>query len=275
MDSKLGAVNLTVCFALAVEGLVMTGTPKLSMLRQPLLPWMLLLLTSWVAMQAAAHCKTLVIVPTPFTSHTGYHTRVARALSALVHDVWLTMPTYLWEKGYVNTSAFRVLPYQTLPRVEERAVSLFLEPYFERKPQNIFEYMRVTGEIFDDLLGNENLLQNIKDKDADLIVTDNIPLFYRTAIIPYRLGKPFAFVGSVYEPIRTRIPFSTAETPHVFLPYSNKIAWKHSFILLPLPCSTRSTRPTLCPCTPPRFPTCQWICWWAGPRRGWWRRSHP
>ena len=147
-----------------------------------------------------------MIIPTPFTSYTRYHTRVARALSALGHDVWLTMPTYLWEKGYVITSAFRVIPYQTLP-------------------QNIFEYMWVIGEIFDDLLGNENLLQNIKDKEPDLIVIDNITPFYRTAIIPYRLGKPFAFVGSTYQPIGTRIPFSTAETPHVFLPYSNKMTF--------------------------------------------------
>ena len=212
------------CFPLAVEGLAMRGTPTHSMLRQTLLPWTLLVLTSWVAMQAA-HCKTVVIISTPFTSHTRYHTRVARALSALGHDVWLTMPTYLLEKGYVNTSAFRVIPYQTLPLVEERTASLFIEPYFEGKPRNIFEYMRVIGEIFDDLLGNENLLQNIKDKDADLIVIDNITPFYRTAIIPHRLGKRFAFVGSTYDPIHTRIPFSTAETPHFFLPYSNKMTF--------------------------------------------------
>ena len=217
----------TACATLVVERLQASGKSKDSMLCQVALPWILVVVVvvaSWICLQPA-HCKTVVMMPNPATSHTKYHTHVAGALRALGHDVWLTMPTYLSEKGYLDTSCCRVIPFETMPLLEERAHPLFAGRYFEGKAQNIFEFLRFSREIYDGLLRNETFLQTIKEKEADLIVIDNLPTLYPLAVIPYRLGKPFAFLGSSYEPISSRIPFSPAETPLNILPYSNEMTF--------------------------------------------------
>ncbi|KAL8614773.1 hypothetical protein ACOMHN_017754 [Nucella lapillus] len=167
--------------------------------------------------------KRVVSIPFPFTSHTKYHTNVARALTKRGHQVWVALPTYILDKGYLDTSGFNTIPFHSIPNIEQTVQSLLADSYFENNRDTFFEFLTVSNTIFEMLLKNESCINAIGEKNPDLIVIDNLPLFYAVSIIPYRLGKPFAFMGSAYYALVQKVPFSPADVPLHILPYSNKM----------------------------------------------------
>ena len=175
-------------------------------------------------MLVPSDAKTVVFIPLPFTSHTKYHTNVARAVAKLGHQAWVTMPTYLQEKGYLDVSGFKTIPYETVPDLEATALNVVGAKYFEGS-QDVFAFLQICRDIIDLALTNETFLRTIQQTNPDLIVIDNLTFFYTMSIIPYRLGVPFAFLGTMYYPPRMGIPFSPAETPSFLLPYSNKMTF--------------------------------------------------
>ncbi|KAL8603855.1 hypothetical protein ACOMHN_049674 [Nucella lapillus] len=169
--------------------------------------------------------KTVVSIPFPFPSHTKYHTNVARALAKRGHQVWVTIPVQLLEKGYLDMSGFQTIPYEALPGLDDKLERLLYGAYFEKQPDKMFDIFRLCNDIFDNLLKNETFISTIKNTNPDLIVIDNISAFYAMSIIPYRLGIPFAFMGSFYTAHRLGIPFSPADVPLPILPYTNKMTF--------------------------------------------------
>ncbi|KAL8603845.1 hypothetical protein ACOMHN_049664 [Nucella lapillus] len=177
-----------------------------------------MVMTFWAQ---TSETKTVVSIPFPFTSHAKYHTNVARVLAQRGHQVWVAMPTYLLEKGYLDTSGFNVIPFDTKPRLEETVLDIISELSFKGENEKFFEFLEICGDIFDRLLKNESFTSTIKEKHPDMVVIDNIPAFYAMSIIPYKLGIPFAFMGSVYCAPSMRVPFSPADVPINIFPYSN------------------------------------------------------
>ena len=168
----------------------------------------------------------VVVLPMPFTSHARYQIHVARALVKLGHEVWLTMPDYLVAKGVLDTSLFTVLEYtSTVGNVEEISLRGLRDHYFQGKFDDwvlLFDSMR---HISDQLLRNDTFFQTIKNISPDLIVIDNLPFMSMFTVLPYRLGVPFAFVGSAFDPIRQRVPFSPAVTPIPLLPFTDRMTF--------------------------------------------------
>ncbi|KAL8573145.1 hypothetical protein ACOMHN_027405 [Nucella lapillus] len=173
----------------------------------------------------ASDSKTVVSIPSPSTSHTKYHTKVARALARKGHQVWVTIPTYLLDKGYLDTSGFDIIPYDTIPGLEEKCLSVLSDLYFKGAKDQYFEFLKVASTAIDHLLRNDSFISAIGHKRPDLIVIDNIPTCYVLSVIPYRLVVSFAFLGSIYYAPMLRIPFSPADVPFRILPYSNKMSF--------------------------------------------------
>nr|KAG5703169.1 hypothetical protein BaRGS_027334 [Batillaria attramentaria] len=157
--------------------------------------------------------KRVVVLPMPFTSHTKYHTNVARALTRLGHDVWLTMPDFMVAKGVLDTTNFTNIEYATVSDIEEDTMAALRDKYFQGKSQDWGLIMNVMKEHCDMLLRNTSFFNEIKALHPDLVVIDNIPMLKVLTIIPYRLGVPFSFVGSAYQPTVQRVPVSPAVTP--------------------------------------------------------------
>ena len=176
-------------------------------------------------MLVPSDAKTVVFMPTPYTSHTKYHTSVARAVAKLGHQVWVTMPTYLLEKGYLDVSGFNTIPYETVPDLEASTLEVLGPKYFKGGQEDFFAFLGIAREIVEMALKNETFLKAIQQTRPDLIVIDNLAFYYTMSIIPYRLGVPFAFLGSMYYPPRMGIPFSPAETPSFLLPYTNRMTF--------------------------------------------------
>ncbi|KAL8603350.1 hypothetical protein ACOMHN_039713 [Nucella lapillus] len=169
--------------------------------------------------------KTVVSLPVPFSSHIKYHINVARALAKRGHQVWVSIPNHVSQKGYLDTTGINTISYDSLPGIEDTFQALVYSTYFENKTGNLFELLRVCRDIFDNTLRNPSLTRFIDEQNPDLVVMDNLPNFYALSIIPYRLGIPFAFVGSYYYPPMLRIPFSPADVPINIFPYTNKMTF--------------------------------------------------
>ncbi|PVD38300.1 hypothetical protein C0Q70_00912 [Pomacea canaliculata] len=165
------------------------------------------------------------MLPTPFHSHADYHTNVARALVRLGHEVWLAVPLYLAVRPSLNMSQLHVLVYDTPFDVEGSSMAQLPRRYFLGEKENFHELEVIMREHCERLLKNNTFFKQVKAFQPDFVVIDNLSLVYMLAILPYRLGVPFAFVGSSYDPVAQRVPFSPAVTPLPVYPYSDRMTF--------------------------------------------------
>ncbi|KAK7111156.1 UDP-glucuronosyltransferase 2C1-like [Littorina saxatilis] len=188
------------------------------MLKRLALGVALLIVATWpeacnAAGSQPARAKRVVLMPNPLTSHTKYHTNVARALHKRGHDVFVLMPNYLVQKGQLDTTNFTVIEYNATINVEEAAMNDSRGSYFRGENENFALQIGIIRKYCDDMLRNETLFRQIRDLKPDLVVIDNLPQTKMLAVLPYKIGVPFAYVGSVYQPLDQRIPFSPAFNP--------------------------------------------------------------
>lgn len=183
-------------------------------------------LASLLAIQAVtSQGKRVALLPVPFTSHVKYHSNVARALVELGHEVWLLMADYVVEKGVLDTSGCNIIEYTTVPNIEESFMADVRDAYFEKRPpvfDGIFELYKKHCDI---LLTDEAFMRTLRDLDLDLFVIDNIFTIKMLTIIPYRLGVRFAFLGTHYDPVAQRIPFSPPVIPFTLLPFTDHMTF--------------------------------------------------
>ncbi|PVD38268.1 hypothetical protein C0Q70_00879 [Pomacea canaliculata] len=158
--------------------------------------------------------KRVVVMPMATTSHTKYMAHVAQALARQGHEVWVTMPDYIVNKRVLDTTNFTVIELSAFPNNEDFVKSL-VEKYFKGQQVDIQIFSRNGKEFCDRILGDKSLFEEIKALSPDFFVLDNLAITTMLAIIPYRLGVPFAFVGTVYEPNIQRIPVLHCNMPSV------------------------------------------------------------
>ena len=183
-------------------------------------------------MTAVCEGKRVVVIPMPFTSHTKYHTNVARELVKRGHEVWLTMPDYLVAKGVLDTSNFTVVEYSSGVNVEEDTMRILRDRFLADEKEDIGQLFDINLRYCDTMLRNETFFQEIKRLRPDFVVLDNV-MMKMFSVIPYRLGVPFAFVGSAYDPMSQRIPFFPTVSPIPLFRYSDRMAfWPRAFHML-------------------------------------------
>ncbi|XP_076442424.1 2-hydroxyacylsphingosine 1-beta-galactosyltransferase-like [Babylonia areolata] len=172
-----------------------------------------------------AESKRVLVIPMPFTSHTKYHTNVARALSALGHEVWVTMPDYLLAMKVLDTCNVTVVEYRTDGHLEDRFMEGFRDNYFRGKSDDWLHFSDVMKAHTDSLLTNESFFREVKALLPEFVIIDNIPNLRVMSVIPYRLGIPFAFLGTAYDPIAQRVPFSLADSPVQEFPFTDSMTF--------------------------------------------------
>ncbi|XP_025101511.1 2-hydroxyacylsphingosine 1-beta-galactosyltransferase-like [Pomacea canaliculata] len=157
--------------------------------------------------------KRVVFMPSPFTSHTNYHTNVARTFARQGHEVWLTMPDYIVNRRVFDTTNLTVIEYQTLKNFEEMFTAAFPGNYFKGLSEDFSVLMSIALQFCDTLLTNVSFFHKVKELRPDLFVFDNSRFIHMMTIISYRLGVPFAFLGTFYDPSYQRIPFQPCNIP--------------------------------------------------------------
>ncbi|PVD38269.1 hypothetical protein C0Q70_00880 [Pomacea canaliculata] len=156
--------------------------------------------------------KRVVVMPMATTSHTKYMVHVAQALARQGHEVWVTIADYIVNKRVLDTTNFTVIELSEFPNNEDFVNSL-VEKYFKGQQVDKQILTRNGKEFCDRILGDKSLFEEIKALSPDFFVLNNLPITTMLAIIPYRLGVPFAFVGRLYEPNTQRIPVLHCNIP--------------------------------------------------------------
>ncbi|PVD26864.1 hypothetical protein C0Q70_12012 [Pomacea canaliculata] len=103
--------------------------------------------------------KRVVFMPSPFTSHTIYHTNVARTLARQGHEVWLTMPDYIVNRRVLDTTNLTVIEYKTLKNFEEIMTAAFPGNYFKGLSDDFSVLMSIGLQFCDTLLTNASFFQ--------------------------------------------------------------------------------------------------------------------
>ncbi|XP_025115639.1 UDP-glucuronosyltransferase 2B33-like [Pomacea canaliculata] len=164
--------------------------------------------------------KRVVVMPMPAPSHTKYMTHVAQVLAQQGHEVWVTIADYVVNKRVLDTTNFTIIELTALPNYEEILMEGFAERYFKCQKEDVQLFFRTGKEFCDRILSNNSFFEQIKTLRPDFFVLDNLPFTKMLAIIPYRLGVPFAFLGTAYEPNAQRIPIVPCNIPYPFTPFN-------------------------------------------------------
>ncbi|PVD38924.1 hypothetical protein C0Q70_01549 [Pomacea canaliculata] len=165
--------------------------------------------------------KRVVLMPMPTPSHTKYMTHVAQALAQQGHEVWLTMPDYLVKRSFLDTTNFTIIELTAFPNYEEILMEGLAERYFNYQTEDLLVFCRAGREFCDRILKNKHIFEQIKTLRPDFFVLDNLAFVKMLAIIPYRLGVPFAYLGSSYDVTTQRIPIVPCNIPHVMTGFNH------------------------------------------------------
>ncbi|CAG5130365.1 unnamed protein product [Candidula unifasciata] len=164
--------------------------------------------------------KKVVFYPAPTASYVIYHSNIASSMSSLGHDVWICLPRYLVVKNLVKDPAIKIVEYgkDLGDMVAKLLISTgLLDNFWDGKQSEglmylykIFqEYMKISAAIMSD----ESFLEQVRNIQADLFVLDSTGPSISMIVLPYKLGIPYALVGTMHDVIVARVPFSPAATP--------------------------------------------------------------
>ncbi|KAK7506363.1 hypothetical protein BaRGS_00002475 [Batillaria attramentaria] len=183
------------------------------------------LLVAMASLVVCTESKRVLMLPMPFSSNIEYHSLVGQALIQLGHEVWITVPMNITERSTLNMTNLHVVMYDVPFNIEENTMAELPERYFKDESVNYGELETIMRQHCERFLKNNTMFKTLKHLHPDFVVIDNLSLVYMLTILPYRLGVPFAFVGSSYDPIAQRVPFSPAVTPLPAFPYSDHMTF--------------------------------------------------
>lgn len=169
---------------------------------------MLMVAVCTLLLAGQASGKRVLLMPSHITSHTKYHTNIARALNDIGHEVWVCMPSFMVERNVLDTTGLHVLEYKTDVNIEALTMSPLPDKFFRNETENVFDQAHLMLSYVDDMLMDKEFGDSVRKVNPNLIVIDSIPTVYLYATLAYRLDVPFAIAGSHYDPMTLRVPFN-------------------------------------------------------------------
>lgn len=182
----------------------------------------LILCTLFLGLYVPCESKRIVIVPVPNVSHTAYLTNVARALVALGHEAWVCMPVYVAEQPVFNMTGIHGLRYSSHEvNTVDSYMKYIRDAYWNDENVDVQRMIDILFEHIENMITDMDLENAIRIIKPDLMIIDNPPTMRMVAVMAYKLGIPFAFVGSMYDPIGYRVPFTPTTLPSTLFPYTD------------------------------------------------------
>ncbi|CAG5130411.1 unnamed protein product [Candidula unifasciata] len=170
--------------------------------------------------------RRIVIVPVPNVSHTSYLTNVARALVDLGHEAWVCMPAYVADQPVFNITGVHVIRYSSNEiNTVDSYMKYVRDAYWKDENVDIQRMIDILFEHIEHMITDRDLENAIRAIQPDLMIIDNPPTMRMIAVLAYKLGIPFAFVGSMYDPIGYRVPFTPATLPSALFPYTEVMSF--------------------------------------------------
>ncbi|KAH9514489.1 hypothetical protein Btru_025425 [Bulinus truncatus] len=167
----------------------------------------------------------------PNLSHTRYLTNVARALTSYGHEAWVCMPVSVADQDVFNMTGIHVLPYSSRDvNVVEDYMRYVRDAYWEDKSVDMGRMNTILIDHMKMMVEDERLEAAIRGINPDLMIIDNLPHMRTIAVMVYKLGVPFAFVGPLYDPVPYRVPFTTATFPSSLFPHTDTMTFSQRLI---------------------------------------------
>ncbi|CAL1544433.1 unnamed protein product [Lymnaea stagnalis] len=175
--------------------------------------------------------KTVVMFPPAGRSYILYHANIAEALIELGHDVWICVTDYLAQQGLVKNPSVKVLVYgRAIGNIEARFQSAVpvLDDFWEGRTRGLLDSSPMTklvNQITQEMLLDEGLVSQLRNLKPDLFVLEEGPMSTNMIVLPYKLGIPYALIGTMNDMLLTRTPFSPGAEPMVFMGYTNRMTF--------------------------------------------------
>ena len=93
-----------------------------------------------------------------------------------------------------------------------------------------FSRMNLFNEISDKVHRDQQFLENIRAHRPDLIILESTPLIQMWAVIPYKLGIPFMFLGSINSPHYSRTPPLPSVVPYKMLDFTDQMTFQQRLL---------------------------------------------
>ncbi|XP_005110284.1 UDP-glucuronosyltransferase 1-6-like [Aplysia californica] len=133
------------------------------------------------------------------------------------------MPGYIAvDKHRFNLEGLQLLVYNSSSEnVQEKAMTRLRDIYWKNEPHDL-EYLTQCMLIYTDkVLRDNEFFEAARRINPSLIVLDNLPYWRTLSVLAYRLGVPFAYLGTAYIPAMDRIPISFGALPTMIKEYTD------------------------------------------------------
>ena len=162
------------------------------------------------------------------TSHVMYFGRMAEILRTRGHDVTLFLPSRLNVPSNIRQMDFNTITYHTPgPSMMERedfkvlAHQMAFNPSFTSQWKLIELMFAVTEDLANHLFKDKKAFESVEAEDFDFVIVDHAMMPY--FLIPYKLGKPYAYLGmECLGPLR-RIPIMPSYVPGAMTSYTDNM----------------------------------------------------
>ncbi|XP_059155309.1 UDP-glucuronosyltransferase 3A1-like [Physella acuta] len=173
--------------------------------------------------------KKVVMFPGLIKSYFLYHANIGQALIDLDHEVWIFMPEYLRNSSLIKHKDIKILSYgenlgdaETLLLINTSRIAEFWAGHDE----NFNTYLHASNvmkEYINQVLSRQSLINSIKNVNPDFMVIDGFKLIRNIFVLPYKLGIPFAVIGTEHDLLMHRVPFSPAVEARVPYRVNNRM----------------------------------------------------
>lgn len=196
--------------------------------------WLTLVQTWLMTLGAEGNvrAKRVMFMPAPTLSQALVHVQLAETVRKLGHRVWIVLPSRLVSQGLLPPlDRLHVVLYS--PPVDffgDIFHPFLLRPALEGREGDFCQFARRTLRLFDGILGNQSLHEELGALRPHLFVTDYDALGAKMlAVFPHRMGVPFAELASTFHPLDMRVPFSAAASPSFLFPFRDKMTFTQRF----------------------------------------------
>ena len=155
----------------------------------------------------------------PTFSHITGPANVAKVLQDQGHNVTIAIPSSQPLLQKLKGKGPNILVYDSLGDLD-------VGNEIERGVLKGYSRMNLFKEISDKVLRDQQFLENIQAHRPDLIILESTPLIQMWAVIPYKLGIPFMFLGSVNSPHYSRTPILPSVVPYKILDFTDQMTFQ-------------------------------------------------
>ena len=162
------------------------------------------------------------------TSHVIYFGRMAEILRARGHGVTLFLPSRLKVPSNIREMDFNTITYHSpgpsiMLREDFKAIAheMAFNPSVSSQLKLMDLMFSITKDMANDLFKDKKAFESVKSGEFDFVVVD--PALMPYFLIPYKLGKPYAYFGmDCMGPLR-RIPIMPSYMPGMLTSYTDNM----------------------------------------------------